>query len=212
MSGDAAEDRDRRTAIIVGVLFIIATVFFLIGGAIYSPSLESPDFLENAYSDRGMVRLGVLVEFFCVLAIPLIAVFLFPVLRRFNEVLAVAYVVFRSLEVVFLFWIEAKLLSLIDVSQDFLDGGRVEAARLQAIGDATLAEIDAAFGIYVLVFAVGALFLYAMLYNSRLVPRWLSAWGFAVCRLNAARDVAGYLRRRLRGGCRSCNRPADCRQ
>ena len=33
--------------------------------------------------------------------------------------------------------------------------------------------------LYVLVFGAGALIFYAMLHQTRLVPRWLSIWGFA---------------------------------
>jgi hypothetical protein len=176
--GEERVNKDRRTAGIVGVLFIIATVLFLIGGAVYESVLGSSDYLESAYPDRGTVTLGVLLEFVCVLAIPLIGVFLFPVLKRYNEALALAYVVFRSLEAVFLIGIEAKLLSLIDVSQDYADSGGADASLFQAVGDGIQSEIDWAFDIYVLVFAVGALILYSLLHSSRLVPRFVSIWGF----------------------------------
>ncbi len=179
MSSREGVGPDRRTAAIVGVLFIIATVLFLIGGAVYEPTLGSPDYLESAYPDRGTVTLGVLLEFACVLAILLIGVFLFPVLKKHNEALALAYVGFRALEAVFLIEIEAKLLSLIDVSQDYLSSSEVAAPRFQAVGDAIQFEIDWAFSLYVLVFAVGALILYSLLHSSRLVPRFVSAWGFA---------------------------------
>ncbi|MCP3933754.1 MAG: DUF4386 domain-containing protein [Actinomycetia bacterium] len=51
--------------------------------------------------------------------------------------------------------------------------------RPSAIGDSLLAENDGTFGLYVLVFTAAALIFYAMLYRTRLVPRWLSIWGFA---------------------------------
>ena len=66
----------RKTAIIVGVLFIIATAFLFIGGAFYGPVLDSPDYLDFAYPQRITATIGMLIEFTCVLAIPLIAVFL----------------------------------------------------------------------------------------------------------------------------------------
>ena len=178
MSSKEGVNTDRRTATIVGVLFIIATVLFLIGGAVYEPTLGSSDYLESAYPDRGTVTLGVLLEFACVLAILLIGVFLFPVLKKYSEALALAYVGFRSLEAVFLIGIEAKLLSLIDVSQDYVNSSEGDAPRFQAVGDAIQSEIDWAFSIYVLVFSVGALILYSLLHSSKLVPRFVSTWGF----------------------------------
>lgn len=179
MTTKAKTNADRHTAVIVGALFIIALVLYLVGSLIYGPATSSDDFLANAYPDRTLVTLGVLVEFLAVLAIPLIGFFMFPVLRRFNEALAMAYVGFRSLEAVFLIAIEGKVLALIDVSQDHQNADQADGARFQAIGDSLLSEKDRIFALYVLVFAVGALIFYAMLHRTRLVPRWLSTWGFA---------------------------------
>lgn len=172
-------DSDRRAAVIVGVLFIIALVLHLVGGVIYGPATGSEDFLERAYPDRTAVTLGVLVEFVAVLSIPLIGFFVFPVLRRFNEALALAYVGFRSLEAVFLIAIESKILALIDLSQEAQTAAATDGPRLQAIGESLLAETDRIFELYILVFTFGALIFYAMLLRARLVPRWLSIWGFA---------------------------------
>ena len=90
----------RKTAIIMGVLFIIATAFLFIGGAFYAPVLDSPDYLETAYPQRIQAVVGMLIEFTCVLAIPLIAIFAFPVLRKHSETLALGYLVFRLFEAV----------------------------------------------------------------------------------------------------------------
>jgi hypothetical protein len=49
----------------------------------------------------------------------------------------------------------------------------------QNIGSSIQSEISWAFSIYVIVFAIGALMFYSVLYKSKLVPRWLSGWGFA---------------------------------
>ncbi len=103
---------------------------------------------------------------------------MFPVLRRFNEALALAYVGFRLLEAVFLITIEGKILSLIDLSQDHQAADATNGPELQAIGDSLLAESEGIFELYVLVFTIGALIFYAMLHRTRLVPRWLSIWGF----------------------------------
>lgn len=166
----------RRTAIIVGVLFIIATAFLFIGGAIYEPILEAENVLETAFPERTTAIAGLLVEFICVMAILLIPVFLFPVLRKRNEALALGYTGFRFLEVVLFLALEANLLSLVWVSESYLDSG---SAVFDGILASIRAENDALFFLYVIVFTLGALVLYTLLYQSRLVPRWLSVWGFA---------------------------------
>ena len=66
------------------------------------------------------------------------------------------------------------MLSLIDVSQDFLDDG---VASYQDIGDSIQSVSDWAFLLSLPVFALGALMLNTVLYESRLVPRFISVWG-----------------------------------
>jgi hypothetical protein len=175
----AAGADDRRTARIVGVLFLVALVPYLIGGALYGPSLESANFLEQAYPERQGVAAGLLIEFLAVLAIPLIGAFLYPVLRRVHEALALAYALLRLAEALLLMTVEAKLWSLIGLSDDHLNVPGAESGQLQALGDANRYEADQLFLLYIVVFAVAALIFYGLLIRSRLLPRWLSTWGFA---------------------------------
>lgn len=170
----------RKNAVIVGVLFIIATAFLFIGEAVYKPILGSPDYLELAYPNRTTVIIGVLIEFICVLAMPLIPIFAFPILKKHNEALAIGYIFFRALEAIILISVaEINKLSLIGVSEEYLKGG-VDAAYFQTIGSAIQAENvwgDTTGLVYNIVFVIGALILYSVLYRSKLVPRWLSVWG-----------------------------------
>jgi hypothetical protein len=107
----------RKTAIVVGVLFIMALVLFLIGQALYEPILGSPDYLDNAYPNRVIVIIGILLEFISALAVVLIPVLLFPILKRHNEVLALGYVSFRLFEAVLLSLAQIYKLSLVGLSQ-----------------------------------------------------------------------------------------------
>jgi len=124
------------------------------------------------------VIIGILLEFICVLAMPLIPVFLFPILKKHNEALALGYVGFRFLEAVLYIGIEINKLSLINVSQDYLNKGGMDASFFQNIGSSVQSVNDWAFSIYVVVFTLGALMLYSVLYKSKLIPRIISAWGF----------------------------------
>jgi hypothetical protein len=170
----------RRTALIVGVLFIAALVPFLIGQALYEPILGSPDYLENAYHDRVIVTIGVLLEFLSAIAVVLIPVLLFPILRIQNLVLALGCVSFRLFEAVLLSVAQVYKLSLVGLSQDYMNRGGLDASYYQIMGNSVQSVIywvDHAGAIYLVVFVIGALMLNTALYRSRLVPRWLSIWG-----------------------------------
>jgi len=167
----------KKNAIIVGFLFIIATAFLFIGEAFYGPILNAPGFLETAYPNRITATIGILVEFTCVLAIPLIPVFVFPFLKRFIEPLAIGYVVFRLFEAVLFVIVDINKLSLINVSQGYSAGG-VDAAFFRNMGSFVQAWNMWGWVFYVFVFAIGALIFYTALYQSKLVPRWISGWGW----------------------------------
>lgn len=169
---------DRKTAVAVGVLFIVATGFLYIGEAVYGPFLEGSDYLELAFPNRIVAVGGMLLEFACVIAIPLISVLLFPILRRRNETLAVGYVGFRFFEAILFANVEINKLSLINASRGYLNGSNAGAQFYRDLGSSIQATNDWMFSIYVIVFGAGAILLYSAFYGSRLVPRFISVWGF----------------------------------
>ncbi len=170
----------RKTAIIVGALFIMALVLFLIGQALYEPILGSPDYLDNAYPNRVIVIIGILLEFISALAVVLIPVLLFPILKKHNEVLALGYVSFRLFEAVLLSVAQIFKLSLVNLSQEYLNKGGVDVSYFKNTGNSIQSVIywvDHDGLVYLVVFAIGGLILYSALYKSKLIPRWLSIWG-----------------------------------
>ena len=178
--GESKMNIYRKTARIVGVLFMMALVLFLIGKALYEPILSSPDYLDNAYPNRVIVIIGVLLEFISALSVVLIPVFLFPILKKHDEVLALGYVSFRLFEAVLLSIAQIYKLSLINLSQEYLNNGEADAPFFQNMGtsiQSVIAWVDHDRLIYLIVFAIGALILYSALYKSKLIPRWLSIWG-----------------------------------
>jgi hypothetical protein len=168
----------RRTAAIVGVLFIVATVGFLVGQAIHGPVLEASDYLDRAHPERATVVAGVLIEVVSVLAIPLIPVVLYPILRTDHATVALGYVSFRVIEATLIIVSLVGSLALVDISGEYLDSAETAGAvSYGAVGGALRALNTRAFTLSVVVFAFGALMLYWMLYRSNLVPRVLSVWG-----------------------------------
>jgi len=167
----------RKNATTVGVLFIIATVFLFIGEAIYGPYLTSPNYLELAYPNRITATLGMLAEFACILAIPLIPVFLYPVLRQHSQTMALAYIIFRFFEAILFLMEEINELALINISQQYLASGTADAAYFVNYGMSLQSWNSWNFLFYLLVFGIGGLFFYTALYQSKLAPRFISVWG-----------------------------------
>jgi hypothetical protein len=172
-------ENNRKIAIIVGVLFIIATAS-LFAESLYKPILSAPDYLDITYPNRIIVIIGVLLESIMIPAMFLIPIFLFPILKKRDKILAVGYLFFRSLEAVLIGIAEFSKLSLINLSRDYLNNDGLNVSYFQNIGSSIQSKlywINTDGVIYVAIFAIGALMLYSALYRSKLIPGWLSVWG-----------------------------------
>jgi hypothetical protein len=91
----------RRTALIFGVLFLLTFVFSIGGLILYSPALHPSDFMAGTGDDT-RVRLGLFCEVLLIVANIGTAVVLFPIMRRQNETLSLAYVTARLTECTFI--------------------------------------------------------------------------------------------------------------
>ncbi len=169
----------RRAGVIVGVLFIIATAFLFLGEMFYKQFLDAPDVLRVAAQNKPVIVLGLTIELICILAIPLIGAFIYPVLSHVSVGLALTYFFFRALEGVILVSValtnKFSLLSLSEAQLAGADPALAEAAVM--LIRAQNAWGDTAGTLYNIIFALGALCLYGTLFHARRIPRWISLWG-----------------------------------
>jgi hypothetical protein len=86
----------RKTAIIVGTLFIIGTVAGILSVVVTTPLLDDPDYLIKVAAHANQLIIGALLVLTMGLALAVIPVVLFPIVRIHNEPLALGYVVFRG--------------------------------------------------------------------------------------------------------------------
>ena len=167
----------RKTAIIVGVLFIIATVAPLLSFP-FSGFIDDPDDLIKITENENQVIIGALFELIMAFAIAGTAIMIYPILKKHNEGLALGYAGARIIEGILFIVGVIGLLSLVTLSQEFVEAGAPDASYFQSSGTLLLAVRD--WGGHMLgsiVLGLGALMLCYLFYQSRLVPRWLSVWG-----------------------------------
>jgi hypothetical protein len=167
-------DSDRKTGIVVGALFIVATAASILGSVALGSVLDGSDYLINVAASESQVILAVLLFLVAASSAFATAFLLFPILRRHSEGLAAGYVGIRGFENVFYAAGVVGLLIMLTVSQNSVAG----SPDLPLLGAALLALHDWSILIGTLIFAgLGSLTLNSVLYQSGLVPRWLSLWG-----------------------------------
>ncbi len=169
---------NRRIAVVAGVLFIIATGADLISRLVLvQPILGAPDYLTRISANEGRVLMGALFLLIGAIAASGIAIALYPVLRKHDEGLAIGSVAFRLIEGAFYLGIVVCLLVLVTVSRESANAGTSAPSIRESTAALVMATRDALGQVAVLTFGLGGFMYYWVFYRSRLVPRWLSAWG-----------------------------------
>jgi hypothetical protein len=181
----SAVTQDRRIARIAGALFIIATAASLLSTA-FLRSVGNTDYLSSVAANEGQVALGVLIRFVAAFGSAGIAIALYPVLRRYRKGLALGSVGFRIIEGTFYTLQAVSILLLLTLSREFAKTGAIDSGYFGTSGILLKAFDDWAGLAGVLAFYVGGLLYYCVFYQTRLVPRWLSAWGVGAVLLGAA--------------------------
>jgi len=162
----------RRTARFVGGLYITGTVAGILSVVFSGPLFAAEGALMNIAAYEANIALGALCVLIMGFALAMIPALMFTVLRHYNEPLALGYVVFRSgIEAITYMGIAASWLTLIPLSHVLTDTSTV-----QAFGTLLL-DTQGISSILGLAFCTGALMFYVVLFQTRLVPRWLSGWG-----------------------------------
>lgn len=165
---------NRTNALIAGVLFVIADI----AGFLTIPVLgflDNPDYLIKAFENRNQVVMGALLVVIMELACSGIAIWLYPVLKKHNEALALWSVGLRIIEVMLFIVSAIGLLALIPLSQEFIKAGTPDASYFQTLG--TLIKTVRVWTRDVLALSawgLGALLYNYIFFNTQLIPRWLS--------------------------------------
>jgi hypothetical protein len=161
---------DRRAAVWIGVLYIVGTVALVLSLVVTGGVLTGPVSLAQVAAQRDEIALGALLVLLSAFSLAMVPVVFWPVGRRFGETLAMGYVVFRgAIETVLYIVCAVGWLVLIALSAE---PDATALASLIRTSETVMWD-----QVLAIPFALGALMFYVLLYRSRLVPRWLSAWG-----------------------------------
>lgn len=166
----------RKTAVIVGALFLIAMVVSIAGGVLIDQIISGDGWQAKLGQGASTIKLGVALELLNGLCVIGIGALLFPVLKPHGEGAAMAYVGLRLTEAICYMLPVSGPLMLLRLAGP---GVALDASQLATVHAQVIAERMVAMNLFTPLFlGLGCLVLYALLYQSRLVPRYLAVWGF----------------------------------
>jgi hypothetical protein len=176
---ESTHGTNRKTAISVGVLYIIGTVAGVLSGIVSLGLLDTPDYLNFVASNASRAQLTAFLILVMGLSLAMIPVIMFPILKRKNEALAVGYIIFRgALETLAYIAGVVCWLLLVVVARQYADSGATVAVHFPSLGILLVNARDIFDGILSIVFSFGGLMFYYVLFQAKLIPRWISVWGF----------------------------------
>jgi hypothetical protein len=148
----------RKTAIIVGVLYIIGTVSGFLTLVVTKPILDAPDYLVKVSATGKHVITGALLMLIMGVALAMVPVARFSILKRQNEALALVYVVFRGgLETVTYIGVAISWLLLLPLSEAYVQAGTPNASSFQPLGMLLLKAAETSANTTEIIFPLGAL-------------------------------------------------------
>ena len=170
---------NRNRGVITGILFLTAMVSSLVGGGILGSVLGIPDFLTKVSANIGLITSGVILELINAVAVIGIAVTMFPLIKRHNESLALGYVGFRIIESLLCTLSAVIPLLLLSLGLGYQKSAASELPYIHAINTLLLTiRLNLAEIFIPLFFGLGALVFYYLLYSMKLIPAFISIWGF----------------------------------
>jgi hypothetical protein len=166
---------NRKRTIIAGALYFIGIIAGLLSIA---PAIDASDYLLKASANANQVLFGALFQFIMTIAYVGFAITLYPILRKHMESLALGFLSFRIIAAVLNIIGFIILLLLLSLSQEFVKVGTPDSSYFQTLGDLLRSGRDFVNHVaMILATSVGGLMFYFLLYQTKLIPRWLSLWG-----------------------------------
>jgi hypothetical protein len=178
MAIESSYRTDRRTAAVIGVLFIIGTVSGVLMVPVLGNTLNAPDHLTRISINESQMVIATLLKFIMGIACAGIGLALYPILRKYNEGLAIGAAGFRIIEGVINVVGALGYVALLALSQEFIKAGAPPSSYFQTLDVLINTSADWLRDVAVLLtWCIGALMYYAVFYQHRLIPRWLTVWG-----------------------------------
>jgi hypothetical protein len=168
-----------------GILYFMGTVFGISGGLIGGEVLTSliagkplvgVDMLSLVAANSSRLTWGAFLTLMMGISLVAMTVFLYPVIRKASKELAMGMILFRgALEGVFYCLSTLTFLTIVAVGNTYVATGS-DSAVLQTIGN-LLYQFETG-PVSSIIFLIGCTCIYIAFYRTRLIPRWLSVWGF----------------------------------
>ncbi|MCK0136111.1 DUF4386 domain-containing protein [Arenibacter sp. S6351L] len=169
--------KNKQISRIAGALILLGMITGILS---IVPSVESDKFLEDVFPNKVQVLTAAIFQFCLVPIYVGFSLILYPILRRYNKSLSLGFVGFRFVSATFQLIGIILLPLFVFLSQEYSIVNSMDPAIYETAGDGLrlFRDLTNHLGV-ILATGMGNMLFYLILYKEKLVPYWLSFWGFS---------------------------------
>jgi hypothetical protein len=182
-----------RYSRLIGALFLAGFLTYGVGSGLVNSVVGAPDFLPTVSAHQTTLVLGAFLMLLTSAVDVGKAVLFFPILENHGKRTALAYLATMIFEVTLMAVGALGLLMIVPLAQQ-VGAGQVSLDSAQALGSLVVESNTMAYQIAQMSLGFGAMFLCALLFRTRLIPRFLAGWGvigYAIHMMGAGAEIFG---------------------
>jgi hypothetical protein len=162
-----------------GVSFLIGYISYGVGFGLLNSIINSPGGLSTIYQFKNTVifEAAVMMAVFATINIAL-GIIMTPILKPANKTLTYGYLSSAIASTVMLIVGAVFLLLLVPLSDEFVKAGAGNTTYFETLSILCKKANFFSYQIGMVIWGIGGLMFCYLLYISRIVPKWLSIWGF----------------------------------
>lgn len=169
---------NNRFTLALGIALLLQAITSLVsGGILFAPLVDKTDIattMTNIAQNQFKADLSIFLDIVTALGIVWLAVLLYSLLRKVNQIGATTALALYILEASILVMSKFAGYALIQVSSMYaLNGDKA----LEGIGQLLLQVKDFSYNMHILPCGVGAILFYYLLVKSKTLPSWIPIWG-----------------------------------
>lgn len=173
----------RKKSIVVGVLLILSIV---VGILSIDTVIDAKDNLAAISTNTNSILIRAFMQFILAVIYGSIPIILYSVLKKVNNQLAIGFLAFRMITVVFVFIGWLSILLLLVLSEEYVKVGSSDLSYFQTLDNLLRSARDLINHVAMpLIMSMGNFMFYYILFQSKLLPRWLSVWGLMATLLSS---------------------------
>lgn len=161
----------------LGIAFLLQATTSLISGIIFNSLTDKNNIIKtvsNLTHSQLIAWVSIILEIITALGIIWLGVMLFRLVRNINLFYATTALCLYIIEAFLLLWSRFFNYRLLQLSMNYIEN---ENTNIEILGKELLQMKDYIGNISTLVFAIGALLFYYLLFESEVLPSWLPLWG-----------------------------------